>query len=466
MSLKQYFGSMAGRLMLFLLIGVIGSATLALGLADAYRQSDLKRINFERVVDRLQDFISLINSAPPQLRAQLIARGIPGLHPPVGTEKLKGTDGELSDLLASRLGASSRAEQADPSTCLPLSSARSFYAQINCWLLSAPLADHSTITLVAFSPRLDTFDRPGRDLLFLSVLAIGAGLIAFFAARMAAAPLTDLSLAARALGGDLDRSPLAERGPYEVRNAIRAFNTMQQKLRDNVVERTRILASLTHDLQTPMTRLRLRLEKVDDIALRSRLIDDLDGMQSLIKQGLDLCRGTQSEEPFVSIALDSLLESVVEDAAEGGKPISLVQRSGYDVEAQPSALQRCLANLLDNALNYGGGAEVSAAMEEGEIHIRIRDFGPGIPTEHLDSVFEPFVRLDGSSTRSVGGIGLGLTIAKALAEKNDARLILSNHPHGGLEASLILRRGLVAGLTQREAAQAGAQPELDPVDTK
>lgn len=451
MKLRRYFESMAGRLTLFLLIGVIGSATLALVLADTYRLSDLKRINIERVVDRVQDFVALINGAPPSLREELVSKGIPGLHPPVGTEKMEGTDTELSEQFVARLGAGSRAERADPRSCLPLPPTRSFYAQINCWVISVPLADHSIIKLAAFSPRIDAFDQPGRDLLFLSVLTIGVGLLAFFASRMAAAPLGDLSRAAQALGGDLDRSPLQERGPYEVRSAIRAFNAMQQKLRDNVIERTRILASITHDLRTPMTRLRLRLEKVDDIALRSRLIDDLDGMQILIKQGLDLCRGTQSEEPFVSIELDSLLESVVEDAAEGGSSISLIRCSGYVVEAQPSALQRCLANLLDNAITYGGGAEVSAAMEDGAIHIRIRDFGPGIPPQHLRAVFEPFVRLGGTPSRSVGGVGLGLTIAKALAEKNDATLNLANHPDGGLEACLVLHRGLVPSATDREA---------------
>ncbi len=459
MRVQGYLGSMAGRLTVFLLIGVIGSAILALGLADGYRLADLKRINIERVVDRVQDFVALINGAPPSLRDELISKGIPGLHPPVGTEKIEGIDAGLSEMFASRLGPDSRAERADPSSCLPLPSTRSFYAQINCWVISVPLADHSIIKLAAFSPRVDAFDMPGRDLLFLSVMTVGVGLLAFFASRMAAAPLGDLSRAAQALGGDLDRSPLPERGPYEVRNAIRAFNAMQQKLRDNMVERTRILASITHDLQTPLTRLRLRLEKVDDVALRSRLIDDLDGMQVMIKQGLDLCRGTQSEEPFVSIELDSLLESIVEDAAEGGKPISLIRRSGYDVEAQPSALQRCLANLLDNAMNHGGGAEVSAVMEKGAIHIRIRDFGPGIPPQHLHSVFEPFVRLGSAPSRSAGGVGLGLTIAKALAEKNDAILTLANHPDGGLEASLVLHRGLVPSAADREAEKQVAAVE-------
>ncbi|MDB5428849.1 MAG: periplasmic sensor signal transduction histidine kinase, partial [Phenylobacterium sp.] len=165
-------------------------------------------------------------------------------------------------------------------------------------------------------------------------------------------------------------------------------------------------------------------------------------------------RGNESEEPFVRLALDSLLDSVVEDAAEGGRPAALVLRSGYDIEGKPRALQRCLANLLDNALKYGGAAEVSATVEADAIRIRIRDFGPGIPEEKLESVFEPFVRLE-TAQPPMGGVGLGLTIARALAQKSEAELVLANHPLGGLEACLILRRGLIpseAAATHSSAA--------------
>ena len=247
-----------------------------------------------------------------------------------------------------------------------------------------------------------------------------------------------------------------------MRDAIRAFNAMQAKLRENVIERTRILASITHDLQTPLTRLRLRLEKVEDAALRSRLIDDLGGMQMLIQQGLDLFRGNQTAEPFVPVALDSLLESVVEDAAEGGRRAVLMQRCGYDVEAQPQALQRCLANLLDKALSYGGAAEVSAAHQDGTIHISIRDFGPGIPEAKLQSVFEPFTRLEPAASNRPGGVGLGLTIARALAQQNEADLILRNHPDGGLEACLILRRGLAPVAPDAEPDVAGLMARASP----
>jgi signal transduction histidine kinase len=386
----------------------------------------------------------------------MLSEGILGLRPTRGGERIIGQDHELTRLLSLRLGKSSLARRAAASTCIrPL--VKSFYVQLNCWVISIPSPDGPPIVLVAMSPRTDTFDLPRPDPVFLSILTIAVGALAYFASRMVAAPLANLSRAASALGGDLDCSPLPEHGPYEVREAIRAFNSMQAQLRNNVLERTRILASITHDLQTPLTRLRLRLEKVRDPALRSRLIDDLGGTQALIQQGLDYYRGNQAEEPFVPLALDSLLESVVEDAAVGGRRAVLVSRSGYDVEAQPSALQRCLTNLLDNALKYGGSAEISADVEGDALTIRIRDFGPGIPPEKLDAVFEPFVRLERVPPRPVGGMGLGLTIARMLAQKSDADLSLANHPAGGLEARLVLRRGLAPsaeGVLASEAVSA------------
>ncbi|HZZ32648.1 MAG TPA: ATP-binding protein [Phenylobacterium sp.] len=452
MILQRYFDSMSGRLFLFLLVGVVGSSSLALGLADIRRKADLEHINIVRLVDRVQDLVSLINSAPKPLRDQMLSEGILGLRPLKGSERIVGPDPEFSRVLASRLDPSSRAQKAVPRTCIqPFRT--SFYAQLSCWVISTRLADGSSIALVALSPRTDTFDLPRLDPVFLSILTLTVSVLAFLASRMAAAPLRDLSRAARELGSDLDRSPLPERGPYEVRDAIRAFNLMQAKLRDHVVERTRILASITHDLQTPLTRLRLRIEKVSDPALRSRLIDDLGGMLALVRQGLDYHRGNELEEPFVRLALDSLLDSIVEDAAEGGGRALLTQRSGYDVEAKPRALQRCLANLLDNALKYGGSAEVSATVEGDAVRIRIRDFGPGIPEANLESVFEPFVRLE-TARPPRGGVGLGLTIARALAQKSEAEIVLANHPQGGLEACLTIRRGLIPG--EAAASQASA----------
>ena len=147
-----------------------------------------------------------------------------------------------------------------------------------------------------------------------------------------------------------------------------------------------------------------------------------------------------------------LFRSVVHDAADAGCTVALLERSGCDVEVRPQALQRCLANLLENAIKHGGSAEVSARQVNGVAEVRIRDHGPGIPPDQLEAVFEPFVRLGATLLHTTTGVGLGLTIARQLAQKNDAELLLTNHPDGGLEACLILRRGVVPGTGAAAAA--------------
>lgn len=447
MKFKRYFGSMAGRLFLLLLIGVIASASLALAVADMRRQEDLRGIRMTRLTDRIQDFVSLANSTSASNRKKLIESGIPGLLPSNPNQKILKFDGELSERLTRSAGSPVSAEQLDASTCFAKPIVQTAYYQMTCWRVSSRLADGSPFSLTMISPTQDKFHLTELEPVYLLILVLGVGILTFLAARMAAAPLADLSRAARALGGDLDRLPLPERGPNEVRDAIEAFNTMQARLRAHVVERTKILASITHDLQTPLTRLRLRLEKVSDIALRSRLIDDLQSMQILIREGLEFSRGTQTDEPFAPVALDSLLESLVQDAVEMGRTATLLNHCDYDVEARPRALQRCLGNLLDNALKYGGSAEVSTEVKDGEqLIVRIRDHGPGIAASKLESVFEPFVRLGSQTSGKADGAGLGLTIARMLAGKNDADLVIANHPEGGLQATLTLHRGLKPAL--------------------
>jgi signal transduction histidine kinase len=443
MMLRRYFGSMAGRLFLFLLIGVSASASLALGVADVRRQSDLRRIELDRAVDRVQDFVSLANSQPRPVREQLVKAGVPGLIPPHRIQKITHVDGELSARMTRQIGVPITAQLIDPATCFRKPITQTVYFKMNCWRVSARLADGMPFNLTLLSPTRDDLRLPELEPVYVIIMVLGVSMLTYLAARMAAAPLADLSRAARDLAGNLDSLPLPQRGPYEVRDAIEAFNTMQARLRAHVAERTKILASITHDLQTPLTRHRLRLEKVTDVALRSRLIDDLRGMQILIREGLEFSRGTQTDEPFAPVSLESLLESLVEDAVDMGQRVTLARPCNFDVEARPRALQRCLANLVDNAIKHGSSAEIGTeALDGARLMIRVRDHGPGIPPEYLERVFEPFVRLDDLSSEKTDGAGLGLTIARMLAAKNDAELSLVNHPQGGLEARLVLSRGV------------------------
>ncbi|MDE2430523.1 MAG: HAMP domain-containing protein, partial [Burkholderiales bacterium] len=240
----------------------------------------------------------------------------------------------------------------------------------------------------------------------------------------------------------INRPPLPESGAREILQATRAFNAMQARIRQHIAQRTHMLAAITHDLQTPLTRLRLRLEKVGDEDLRHKLIEDLSNMQMMIREGLDLARSMDSNEALTALDLDSLVDSVCTDAVDAGQNVQFEGRPGVIVNARPQALRRCLTNLIDNAVKYGHFAKVSFVMtaQAGKnwVQILVRDGGPGIAPDLLEKVFEPFYRIETSRSRESGGTGLGLTIAQNIAQQNGGNLQLKNLPEGGLEACLSL----------------------------
>nr|WP_253273784.1 ATP-binding protein [Collimonas arenae] len=270
--------------------------------------------------------------------------------------------------------------------------------------------------------------------LFLFLLA---GL-AYIVARITVRPIQNLARAAGELGHDIDHAPLAETGPIEVRQAAMAFNAMQARIKRQIQHRTHMLAAITHDLQTPLTRLRLRLEKISDVELHRKFAQDLAMMQTMVREGLDLARSMDSTEAMQKLDIDSLLDSICADATDARQDVTLAGRTGASIKAQPNTLRRCINNVLDNAVKYGHHARVHAMREGNDIVIKIRDGGQGIPADQLETVFDAFSRLETSRSRETGGTGLGLTIARNIAENHDGTLQLMNHPDGGLEAILRL----------------------------
>jgi signal transduction histidine kinase len=272
-------------------------------------------------------------------------------------------------------------------------------------------------------------------------LACIAGL-ALFVSRMTIRPLQQLAQAATDLGQDINRPALIESGAKEIQQAIKAFNFMQLRIRDHIQQRTQMLAAITHDLQTPLTRLRLRLEKVADNELHDKLVGDLSNMQMMVKEGLDLARSMDSNESLQALDIDSLLDSICTDASDAGHDVSLIDKSKVTVMARPQALRRCLNNLLDNAIKYGHGAQIhllqSTEAKQKWLHICVRDRGNGIPPDLQNRVFEPFYRIETSRSRETGGTGLGLTIAMNIARQHNGKISLSNLPEAGLEVRLSL----------------------------
>jgi signal transduction histidine kinase len=262
--------------------------------------------------------------------------------------------------------------------------------------------------------------------------------------KIATQPLVRLARAADELGPDLRGDPLPEDGPKEVARAAAAFNAMQHRIADHLTERIRILAAISHDLQTPITRMRLRADLLDDPALKQKLQNDLLAMQALVSEGVEFARGLNNvTEAAVAIDLQALLESLVYDYADAGRQITLLGSIDFPITTKPHTLRRIIVNLVDNAFKFGCDVEISIAAGRPEgISISVRDHGPGIPAAELGAVLQPFYRLEGSRSRETGGTGLGLAIAHQLSAALGGELCLSNHPDGGLEARLTLPAAL------------------------
>lgn len=282
---------------------------------------------------------------------------------------------------------------------------------------------------------------PETALIYLASLLLGISILSFCAVRLAINPLRHLAAAADQLGQNLHAPPLPEVGSSEVRQAATAFNRMQGRLIETLAERTQILAAISHDLQTPITRMRLRVEMLDVGEVQTKFIADLDMMRALVREGLDLARSMDPEQNQQSIDLTALLETLVNDAVDTGQQVSLsAPARSAPYKGSLTGLQRCLTNLIDNAVKFGETAEVTLEDTPTEVRITVRDHGPGIPEEHLETIFKPFYRLEASRNRQTGGTGLGLSIARNIAISHGGSLALHNHPDGGAEAILRLPR--------------------------
>ena len=305
-------------------------------------------------------------------------------------------------------------------------------------LLHTQLQDGTPLTIELAPPRMSVSPWVAIALtLQLGVL----GLFTWIAVRIATEPLTRLQRAADALGPELNGAPLPLDGPNEVARAAGAFNAMQRRIADHLAERGRIVVAISHDLQTPITRMRLRADLLDDEALRRKLHGDLHEMQVLVEQGIDFARGRDTAEPPCPTDLHALLDSLICDYADAGANVRLTGEAGAPVTTRPRALRRIVTNLIDNALKFGREAEVKLQQEaSGRVAVSVLDRGPGIPDDQLHTVLQPFVRLEESRSRDTGGSGLGLAIAQQLATTLQGTLTLSNRNGGGLEAQLFLPR--------------------------
>jgi len=271
-----------------------------------------------------------------------------------------------------------------------------------------------------------------------AIMALIVLAVSIWAVRRMTAPLGLMAQAADRLRRDVTAAPLVEAGTSEMRDAARAFNRMQDRLRRLIESRTHMLAALSHDLRTPLTLLRLRTEEIAQPDERDRMLATIAEMDSMIGETLAFARDEARAEPRRRVDVAALLASVVDDLADAGLPADMKPSAALPYECQPAALKRAIANLLDNALKYGARAHAAIIAAGDAVEIVVEDEGPGILEDELPKVFQPFYRIEDSRSRETGGSGLGLAIAQSIAQAHGGEIVLANRTGGGLRACIRL----------------------------
>ena len=405
------------------------------------------------MVERVSAIIRLADETPPQFRPRVVrAVDAPGLEVewrPTAPDFHQNQTGFPFDGLRRRMRQAlddpdreilievhHSQPRSTPSGPLAPLEARLFGNLIQ---LATPLSD-GTWLVFRSNPDRDGPFRLLRFALWMGLVGLVIFGLSFWAGRRLSAPLKRFADAAQRLGIDGEAPLLPEAGPRELRQATRAFNQMQTRLHRFVEDRTQMLAAISHDLRTPLTRLRLRAEFVDDPEQQRKMLADLEEMEAMIASTLAFARDDARKEPRVTIDLAALLQSLVDDLGDAGYTIDYTGPEHRTVACRPVALRRAIGNLIDNALKYGGCARVTLLdqQEPGHVAVRIDDDGPGIPVSEQEKVFAPFYRLERSRSRDTGGTGLGLSVARTIARAHGGDVTLLNRPSGGLSATLIL----------------------------
>ncbi len=270
------------------------------------------------------------------------------------------------------------------------------------------------------------------------ILSVVISLVACLGARLLARPLDAFAVAARRFGTDPKAPPIVEQGPREMRQAIAAFNTMQLQIQRFVSGQVAMFSAISHDLRTPLTRMRLRGEFIVDSQQQERLFRDVDDMQSMIDAALAYLRDNAADEETTSIDLPELLRTIADNYADMGNEVAYSGPDHLPYRGRPVALKRAFGNLVDNAVRYGRLAAIELRKGQGSVVVTVCDEGPGIPVNALEEVFTPFQRVDPSRNRHTGGIGLGLTAARAGFRAHGGDVILANGVDRGLRASVTL----------------------------
>ncbi|BCI67288.1 integral membrane sensor signal transduction histidine kinase [Acetobacter aceti NRIC 0242] len=280
--------------------------------------------------------------------------------------------------------------------------------------------------------------------LALGLMTVGSGLLIVWGVRRLLLPVRTLSAAAAAFAPDAASPPLSEEGPLEVAQAAAAFNAMAARIRRFISERTRILSAVGHDLRTPITRMKLRAEFIEDDEMREKFLHDINELMCLVEATLEFSKDSSASEPLITLDLHALLQTVVDDVAESrpadADRIILADFNGTVMtKGRPMGLKRAFTNLINNAVNYGGNAMVTIRPpRNGRVTVTVEDDGPGLPKDDLERMFEAFVRGEESRNRETGGTGLGLAITRTIIRGQGGDVVLHNRKPNGLRAVVTL----------------------------
>ena len=273
----------------------------------------------------------------------------------------------------------------------------------------------------------------GRILLWFTLTSLALAPVAYLFARRFSAPIAAFAEAAERLGRDPGAQPLKPKGPAELRAAVSAFNQMQDRLRRYVDDRTAMIGAVAHDLRTPLTRLRFRVESVQE-PLRSKMTNDLEQMDAMIAATMAFVRDATKGGERRRLELSSLVQSIADEMADTGHDVTAERRGPVVIDGDPIALRRLVTNLLDNAVKFGGRARARVYTEDSSVVIEVDDDGPGVAASDKERVFEPFYRGEPSRSRETGGAGLGLAVVRSVARAHGGDAALENRPGGGLRA--------------------------------
>ncbi|MEZ1324026.1 ATP-binding protein [Pseudomonas fluorescens] len=422
--------TLASRLSLIFLIGLLLAQALSFGAQYYERYQSAKNTMLGNLETDVSTSIAILDRLPAEERPAWLERLARKNYGYLLSEGEPGTPIEVGDVPVAVTSITEAIGERYPLTFTDIPGPKKHFQG------HLRLSDGSPVT-IDVRPAMAPLS-PWLPVVLLGQLALMIA-CTWLAVRIAIRPLTRLANAVETLDPNAHPINLDEKGPTEVVYAARAFNTMQARIAAYLKERMQLLAAISHDLQTPITRMKLRAELMDDCTEKDKLWNDLSEMEHLVREGVAYARSIHgSTEESRRTNMDSFLESLVFDYQDMGKQVQLVGKSATVIDTRPHALRRVLVNLTDNALKFAGAAEVWVEANKGSLAITVMDRGPGIADAELAQVLQPFYRVENSRNRDTGGTGLGLAIAQQLAMALGGSLILSNREGGGLCAELKL----------------------------